>query len=71
MSTSFWWNDEDFNNVILVEDPPPNPLTYTVYLDSGDSGDSQDDKPQVSVKFSQPYNADVSRYFSPLDVARA
>jgi predicted alpha/beta superfamily hydrolase len=47
MSTSFWWNDEDFNNVILVEDPAPNSSTYEVYLDSGDSGTDHDDRDQT------------------------
>jgi hypothetical protein len=48
MSSSFWWNDEDFNNIILVEDPPPDPSLYEVYLDSGDAGLSHDDRDQVS-----------------------
>mmetsp|Transcript_3227 Transcript_3227/g.8726 ORF Transcript_3227/g.8726 Transcript_3227/m.8726 type:complete len:391 (+) Transcript_3227:95-1267(+) len=38
MSSSFWWNNEDFDNVILVENPPPNTSTYEVYLDSGNKG---------------------------------
>lgn len=41
MSSSFWWNNEDFNNEILSD--KYNPKTK-VYLDSGDQGDSQDDK---------------------------
>jgi predicted alpha/beta superfamily hydrolase len=46
MSSSFWWNSEDFNNVILVKKPKPS-QRETFYLDSGDSGDSQDDKVQT------------------------
>ena len=42
MSSSFWWNSEDFNNKILKNG------TYTpstsIYLDSGDSGNNQDSK---------------------------
>ncbi len=41
MSSSFWWNSQDFNNKVLATSY--NPLTK-VYLDSGDSGDSQDGK---------------------------
>lgn len=48
MSSSFWWNSEDFNNKILSNKFDPK---TKVYLDSGDSGDSQDGKNQtLSVK---------------------
>ena len=47
MSSSFWWNSEDFNNVILNKYPPPDTTHYQVYLDSGDAGNSHDDKDQV------------------------
>ena len=33
MSSSFWWNSEDFNGTIMVKDAAPTNLT--VYLDSG------------------------------------
>jgi len=45
MSSSFWWNSEDFNNVILVKNSPPNNLQ--VYLDSGNSGPDNDDVTQT------------------------
>ena len=47
MSSSFWWNDEDFNNVILNTYDPPNHDTYQVYLDSGNVGGGQDDLEEV------------------------
>lgn len=43
MSTSFWWNNQDFNNTIMVKYPAPTPSSLNVYLDSGDSGPSLDD----------------------------
>jgi len=45
MSSSFWWNNEDFNNVILNKFSPP--LELMVYLDSGDSGEDDDDEQQT------------------------
>jgi len=45
MSSSFWWNSEDFNNVILVKNPPPDNLE--VYLDSGNAGPDNDDEAQT------------------------
>ncbi len=39
MSSSFWWNNEDFNNKILTTSY--NNKTK-VYLDSGDAGTMQD-----------------------------
>jgi len=42
MSSSFWWNNEDFNNVVLVQRSSPLPR-LTVYLDSGNAGPSNDD----------------------------
>jgi len=36
MSSSFWWDNDDFNNTIMLK---PSPLgKLAVYLDSGDSG---------------------------------
>jgi len=46
MSSAFWWNDEDFDNVILANRTIPSPLPQ-VYLDSGDSGPSSDDRDQT------------------------
>jgi len=40
MSSSFWWNNKDFNNTILHK-PIPKP-SIDIYLDSGDSGESKD-----------------------------
>lgn len=42
MSSSFWWNNEDFKNVV-IKSKPYNSST-TLYLDSGDSGSGQDNK---------------------------
>jgi predicted alpha/beta superfamily hydrolase len=39
MSSSFWWNNEDFLNTILK-----SKTDEKLYLDSGDSGTSQDSK---------------------------
>jgi hypothetical protein len=45
MSSSFWWNSEDFNSkIIATEKLYPN---VWFYLDSGDSGFSQDSKSQT------------------------
>jgi predicted alpha/beta superfamily hydrolase len=45
MSSSFWWNNEDFNTkVISTEKLYPN---VQFYVDSGDSGPSQDGKNQT------------------------
>jgi len=41
MSSSFWWNNEDFTNIILNSSLPQNPVT--IYLDSGTSGEGNDD----------------------------
>jgi len=35
MSSSFWWNSEDFNSVIQASYPAPDPDQETFYLDSG------------------------------------
>eukprot|EP00027_Filamoeba_sp_ATCC50430_P000952 CAMPEP_0168555228 /NCGR_PEP_ID=MMETSP0413-20121227/8214_1 /TAXON_ID=136452 /ORGANISM="Filamoeba nolandi, Strain NC-AS-23-1" /LENGTH=393 /DNA_ID=CAMNT_0008586047 /DNA_START=74 /DNA_END=1255 /DNA_ORIENTATION=+ len=45
MSSSFWWNNEDFNNIILPKYDAPSDVTF--YLDSGDSGNSNDDVTQT------------------------
>lgn len=37
MSSSFWWNNEDFNNQVITKDYNQNTV---LYLDSGDSGPS-------------------------------
>ena len=37
MSSSFWWNNQDFPNTILKKW-----ANETIYIDSGDSGPSQD-----------------------------
>ncbi len=43
MSSSFWWNSEDFNNQILVKYPTPS-NNVKIYIDSGDSGTDNDDE---------------------------
>lgn len=45
MSGSFWWNDEDFINSVM-RSRAYNPGT-TVYIDSGDGGQGQDNKLSV------------------------
>jgi len=40
MSSSFWWNNSDFKNVILSRYQVPSNITF--YLDSGDQGSTQD-----------------------------
>jgi predicted alpha/beta superfamily hydrolase len=49
MSSSFWWDDENFNTNVLVQTPPPakRGLQSMFYLDSGDSGPSNDDVKQT------------------------
>jgi predicted alpha/beta superfamily hydrolase len=42
MSSSFWWNSQDFNNVILSTNNYNS--STSLYVDSGDSGPSQDGK---------------------------
>ena len=45
MSSSFWWNSEDFDRQILANDTFKQGVSF--YLDSGDSGSSQDGKNQT------------------------
>lgn len=47
MSSSFWWNNEDFNNVILVDRSNPTPKLNALYMDSGTEGPGQDDKKET------------------------
>jgi predicted alpha/beta superfamily hydrolase len=44
MSSSFWWNNEDFNNDVLAKKGPSNVFFY---LDSGNAGPSEDDMKQT------------------------
>lgn len=44
MSSSFWWNNEDFNNVILRKH---GRVPVTFYLDSGNAGTDNDDETQT------------------------
>jgi predicted alpha/beta superfamily hydrolase len=44
MSSSFWWNNEDFNNAVITNYYNTNTV---LYLDSGDSGPSEDSKNQT------------------------
>nr|CAG4719589.1 unnamed protein product [Naegleria fowleri] len=41
MSSSFWWNNQDFNNTILNR--PNVPQQLVIYLDSGNQGVDNDD----------------------------
>jgi predicted alpha/beta superfamily hydrolase len=45
MSSSFWWNSEDFNSKILSVEKVYDGSKF--YIDSGDSGPSQDGKNQT------------------------
>lgn len=38
MSSSFWWNSQDFNGTVLQRPTRPGPSQLQVYLDSGNSG---------------------------------
>jgi predicted alpha/beta superfamily hydrolase len=57
MSSSFWWNDEDFLGTVMKNNSKADP-NLIIYLDSGDSGASQDGKNEtISVK-----NKMISKY---------
>lgn len=45
MSSSFWWNNQDFNNTILNN--PKIPSGVNIYLDSGNKGEDNDDETQT------------------------
>merc|ERR1712137_1189985 len=45
MSSSFWWNKQDFNNTILEKRPIPTDTKF--YLDSGSAGPGDDDEQQT------------------------
>lgn len=47
MSSSFWWDSQDFNNVVLEAPPAGGPPKVKFYLDSGDSGPGKDDKTET------------------------
>jgi len=44
MSSSFWWNNQDFNNTILRKEAPSHQVFY---LDSGNTGPDNDDVVQT------------------------
>lgn len=44
MSSSFWWNGEDFRTAVI---PSAHPTTVSLYLDSGDAGPDDDDVNQT------------------------
>ena len=48
MSSSFWWNYGDFYKTVLPKITPLNGQSQRFYLDSGDSGNSDDDRPDTS-----------------------
>lgn len=38
MSSSFWWNSQDFNSTVLVKFPNPSqPPAHMIYIDTGDN----------------------------------
>jgi len=45
MSSSFWWNNEDFDRLIINASMPQYPIK--IYLDSGNAGPDQDDVNQT------------------------
>lgn len=49
MSSSFWWNSGDFYRTILPRLSQTNLQTQTYYIDSGDSGDTDDDRPDTTM----------------------
>jgi len=53
MSSSFWWNSEDFNNTVMEHPPSVGPATPDVifYLDSGNAGPDNDDVVQTHTVF--------------------
>lgn len=48
MSSSFWWNNEDFLSTIVPKLTSVNSKRQLYYLDSGDSGDGADDQHETS-----------------------
>lgn len=52
MSSSFWWNSEDFLNVIQNGTPPPTSASE-FYLDSGDPGDDHNQTVRVRNRFEE------------------
>jgi len=46
MSTSFWWNNQDFNNTVMLNYTAPL-NTLVSYLDSGNAGPDNDDYNQT------------------------
>eukprot|EP01130_Rhizamoeba_saxonica_P002621 TRINITY_DN1238_c0_g1_i1.p1 TRINITY_DN1238_c0_g1~~TRINITY_DN1238_c0_g1_i1.p1 ORF type:complete len:284 (-),score=33.79 TRINITY_DN1238_c0_g1_i1:60-911(-) len=65
MSSSFWWNDEDFNAKILNLPQPKYPIT--IYVDSGNAGNSNDGVVQTKQVFQHlnklGYIEDVNLYY--------
>lgn len=50
MSSSFWWNNQDFNSTILERHSTGTyPPVAAIYLDSGDSGPDNDDVTQTQL----------------------
>jgi len=49
MSSSFWWNNADFHSTIIPQLTDTNGKTQSYYLDSGDSGNSDDDIHDTSI----------------------
>lgn len=47
MSSSFWWNSEDFLGTVVKQHPTPAPTGLHVYLDSGNTGPGNDSVTQT------------------------
>eukprot|EP00003_Mantamonas_plastica_P012167 TRINITY_DN2212_c1_g1_i1.p1 TRINITY_DN2212_c1_g1~~TRINITY_DN2212_c1_g1_i1.p1 ORF type:complete len:233 (-),score=65.62 TRINITY_DN2212_c1_g1_i1:36-734(-) len=43
MSSSFWWNKQDFLNTVMPKHENPVPRLDAIYLDSGNAGPGKDD----------------------------
>jgi predicted alpha/beta superfamily hydrolase len=52
MSSSFWWNNQDFNNTVMRKWPgpaDPSSTAHRFYLDSGNAGPGKDDVVETKV----------------------
>jgi predicted alpha/beta superfamily hydrolase len=68
MSSSFWWNDQDFNTTILNPNKYTQPQNQVIYLDSGNAGMSNDDVVQTRtvrdhIETIKPYVLDNNLFY--------
>jgi len=47
MSSSFWWNSEDFLHTVLKKGARPSSTPPSIYVDSGTAGPGQDDEAET------------------------